>query len=246
MINQTLSFLQEGKTEVLYTIFMVYAGTFLGAILLLFLLSKLVTSKLSYLFYRLTRSIRWTINILALLFFPGTLIHELSHLLMAALLFVPVGQMELWPKMEDEHSVKLGSVQIAETDIFRRFLIGAAPFLFGISLLLGVLFYGVNAHLFNQRWYVAIMMYLAFEIGNTMFSSKKDMEGALELFGVILFFIILFYFLGVRLPSFNPNIIFGNKIVSEVLQKGSLFLLIPLGIDLAVLILLRLFSFQRI
>lgn len=224
---------------------MVYAGTFFASILLLFLLSKQVTLKLSYVFHRLTRSRSATIYILAFLFLPGTIIHELSHFLMAALLFVPVGQVDLWPKIEGEY-VKLGSVQIAETDIFRRFLIGAAPFLFGISLLLGTLFYAVNQQLFDNQWFILLMVYLAFQIGNTMFSSKKDMEGALELFGVILFFVIVFYFLGVRIPSFDPKLLFEHPTVMQVFQQGTFFLLVPLGIDILILVLLRIFSFKRL
>lgn len=225
---------------------MIYAGTFFTALFLLFLLSKIVTTKLSLLFYHLTRSKTATINLIALLFFPGTVIHELSHFLMAALLFVPVGEMNFWPKMEDENTVRLGSVQIAETDIFRRFLIGAAPFLFGVLLLLGLLFYLVSQHLLTHQWIFFLMVYVAFEIGNTMFSSKKDMEGALELFGVILFFIIVFYFLGIRIPSFNPETLFINQTIVEVFKQGSLFLLVPLGIDILVLLLLRLFAFKKL
>lgn len=201
--------------------------------------------KLSALFFRVTKNKSWTVNLMALLFFPGTIIHELSHFLMSALLFVPVGHIDLWPKLEGD-SVKLGSVQIAQTDIFRRFIIGAAPFLFGIAFLLGILFLGVNMNLFKETWFIILMIYLAFEIGNTMFSSKKDMEGALELFGVILFFVVVFYFLGVRIPSFDPKVFFDHPTVTKVFQQGSLFLLVPLGIDITILLLLRLFSFKKI
>lgn len=224
---------------------MVYAGTFFASLLLLFLLSRAVTRSLSHLFYRITKSKSVTIYLLAFLFFPGTVIHELSHFLMAALLFVPVGQIDLWPKIEGD-TVKLGSVQVAQTDIFRRFLIGAAPFLFGVTFLLAILFYAVGQNLLNQTWFIILMIYIAFEIGNTMFSSKKDMEGALELFGGILFIVIVFYFLGVRIPSFDPKVLFDHPTVMQVFQQGSLFLLVPLGIDILVLLLLRLFSFKRL
>lgn len=224
---------------------MVYVGTFFACILILFLLSKQVTLKLSHLIFRITKSKNITVSFLAFLFFPGTVIHELSHFFMAALLFVPVGHMEFWPKIEGD-TVKLGSVRIAETDIFRRFLIGAAPFLLGISLLLATLFYAVNQNLLDNQWFVLLMIYLAFQIGNTMFSSKKDMEGALELFGVILFFFIVFYFLGIRLPSFDPKVFFDHPTVTQMFRQGTLFLLVPLGIDILVLVLLRLFSFKKL
>ena len=224
---------------------MVFAGTFFAEILLLFMFSRMMTRKLSAVIFRLTKSQNFTVYFMAFLFFPGTVLHEISHFLMAGLLFVPVGRIDLWPKLE-EGSVKLGSVAIAETDIFRRFLTGAAPFLFGITLLLAILFYAAQNNLFANQWFILLIIYLAFEIGNTMFSSKKDMEGALELFGAILFFIVVFYFLGVRIPSFDPTLIFKNKMVVEVFRQGSIYLLVPLGIDTAVLLLLRLFAIKRL
>lgn len=182
---------------------------------------------------------------MAFLFFPGTILHELAHLIMAGILFVPVGQIDLWPKLEED-GIKLGSVAIAETDIFRRFVVGAAPFLFGVALLLAILYFGVSNNLLSNQIFIIIMLYLTFEIGNTMFSSKKDMEGALELFGGILFVLLVFYFLGVRIPSFNPQLILENKTVVQIVKQGSIFLLVPLGVDLLVLILLRLTSFKRL
>ena len=224
---------------------MVFAGTFFAELLLLFLVSRTLTINLSMLFFRATKSKTITIYLLSILFFPGTIIHELSHYFMAGILFVPVGAIELIPKLEGDH-VKMGSVQVAETDIFRRFLIGAAPFLFGVSLLLGLLFYGAAVHLFANQWFTIAMLYVAFQIGNTMFSSKKDMEGALELFGVVLFFVIVFYFLGVRIPSFNPELLFGNPTAIQMFKQGSLFLLLPLGIDLLIILLVRLTLFKKI
>lgn len=179
-----------------------------------------------------------TIHILAWLFFPGTVIHELAHAIMAGVLGVRVGTMEFVPTIEGEH-VKLGSVQIAHTDFFRRFLIGTAPFFAGTSILLGMLYYGAQNNLFSNPWIVLGIGYVVFEIGNTMFSSRKDMEGALELFITILVLTIIFYFLGIRLPAFNPDIIFENAVVRDMLQKGTLFLLVPIVLDLAVIGLLK-------
>jgi hypothetical protein len=173
------------------------------------------------------------------LFFPGTILHELSHLLMAGILLVPVGTMELFPKIEGDY-VKLGSVQVAQTDIFRRFFIGAAPFLFGTGLLLSLLFFAAQNNLFSNTLYVCLLAYSVFEIGNTMFSSRKDMEGALELLAVVGFFAIVFYFIGVRIPTINIVNFFNRPVITQVFQQGSLYLLIPLGIDLVIVGLLRL------
>jgi hypothetical protein len=166
------------------------------------------------------------------------MIHELSHALAAGLLGVAVGEMEFMPRVDGEH-VKLGSVQIAQTDPFRRFLIGAAPFIIGTFILLGILFYAAQNHFFDNIFIIILIGYLVFEIGNTMFSSRKDMEGALELFGTIIVILIVLFLLGLRLPAFNPNSILEQPLVQEVFKRGSLFLLLPLAIDAIVILLFR-------
>jgi len=153
---------------------------------------------------------------------------------MAGLLGVRVGEMEFMPRVDGDH-VKLGSVQIAQTDPFRRFLIGSAPFIIGTLILLGILFYTVQNHFFGNYFLIFLVGYLVFEIGNTMFSSKKDMEGALELFGTIIILVIIFYLLGLRLPAINPNIILDQPLIQEVFKQGSIFLLIPLAIDVIII-----------
>jgi len=224
---------------------MLFPVLFFSLLILLFLLSKLVTRSLSLLFYQITRSHQATIYLMAFLFFPGTVIHEISHFLMAGILFVPVGHVELWPKVEGNY-IKLGSVQIAQTDIFRRFLIGAAPFLFGTLLLLVMLFYAAQNNLFNNQWFALLLGYAAFEIGNTMFSSNKDMEGALELLAALLLFGVIFYFLGVRLPSISFESFFRNELITQVFKNGTIYLLVPLGINVALLTILSLLARRRI
>jgi hypothetical protein len=215
---------------------MFYFALFFIELIALFLLSRTLTRDLSYFFYRFSRSQHVTITAIAILFFPGTLLHELAHALMAGLLGVPVGEIEFMPKIQGEH-VKLGSVQIGHTDPIRRFFIGTAPFIIGTLILLGILFYTVQNHFFGNYFLIAFVGYLVFEIGNTMFSSRKDMEGALELFGTIIILLIVFYLLGIRLPSFNPNSILGKPLVQEVFRQGSLFILVPLAIDTVVIFL---------
>lgn len=204
----------------------------------LFLLSRIVTRLLSHFFYKLTKSKSLTVSIIAFFFLPGTIIHELAHAISAGLLGVYVGKMEFVPKVTED-TIKLGSVQIAQTDPIRRFLIGAAPFFAGTTIMLGLLFYAGQNHLFDNALLVIVITFAVFEIGNTMFSSKKDMEGALELLGTIVLLIIIFYLLGVRLPSFNPDTILSHPLVIEVFKNGSLFLLFPLSLDALIVLFLR-------
>jgi hypothetical protein len=218
---------------------MYYAVLFLIEILFLFLLSKSLTNNLFNLFYRLTKSKRISIYLMSLLFLPGTVIHELSHMFMAVILQVPVGNMELMPKLVGQ-DLRMGSVQIAKSDPIRRALIGMAPFLFGTAIIFGMFFYITKNNLFDNRLIVIMLAYFVFEIGNTMFSSRKDMEGALELLLVFLILFVVLYLVGFRLPSLNPNVLFSNKIIIQTFKTGSLYMAGPVMIDLALIALLKL------
>lgn len=68
----------------------------------------------------------------SLAFFPGTVIHELSHYFMAKILFVKTGEINLWPKQEGGY-LTLGYVVIRKTDPLRSFLVGLAPFFVGLA-----------------------------------------------------------------------------------------------------------------
>lgn len=180
---------------------------------------------------------------MSFLFLPGTIVHELSHAFMAGLLQVPVGEIELMPRLLD-NNLKLGSIQVAKSDPIRRFLIGSAPFLFGASLIIGIFLYAVQNNLFRYQLFVIVISYAVFEIGNTMFSSKKDMEGALELILTLTFIILVFYFAGLRIPQINPEVLFVNELFKQTFEKASLYLAAPIGIDIVLIGVLRFFKIK--
>lgn len=217
---------------------MYFVFLFFGELFALFLLSRSLTRHISYLLHRVTHNKTATIYSLAFLFLPGTAIHEVAHYLMAHLVFVPAGKLELMPKL-DEHGVKLGSVAIARTDPVRRALIGVAPFLFGTAIILITLFYAVTDNTKSNPWLLLLAGYIVFEIGNTMFSSRKDMEGTLELLIALLVIGVLLYFVGFRLPAYDYNTSFSESVIN-LFQTGSIFLTIPLFIDVVVIIVLKL------
>jgi len=225
---------------------MIFFLVFVLEILFLFLFSRSLTNSLARLLYKISRSKSFAFNALAAIFLPGTLIHEIAHMLIAGLLFVPSGNITIFPEI-DGNEVKFGSVKIAQTDPVRRFIIGVAPVIFGMFLILAVLF--LSLQFYSQQtpwWQIALIVFLVFEIANTMFSSKKDMEGALVLFVVI--FIILGSFLGAL--YFTQNLIpFLNLLGSlnfpnlvELLKKSSALLLIPIGLDLIFIAIAKIFK----
>ena len=221
---------------------MIIAFLFITELFILFLLSQTLTNLLFVFFHKLTKSKRISIYLMSFLFLPGTLIHELSHTLMATILFVPVGKMELLPKLVGGN-LKLGSVEVAKSDPFRRILIGTAPFLFGTALIIGFFLYAIQTNLFNHKLSVIVISYLIFEIGNTMFSSRKDMEGAIDVVLALIIISIIFYIVGFRLPTLNPELVFSNPVVKQILQKATLYLIAPVGIDLLLITVLKLLRY---
>jgi hypothetical protein len=70
------------------------------------------------------------------LLFPGTLTHELSHLLVAKLLGVRTGRLYLGPKVQPDGMIQFGAVEYRRPDVFRESLIGLAPLVTGSALVL--------------------------------------------------------------------------------------------------------------
>jgi hypothetical protein len=202
---------------------------FLLELILLFVLSQTLSKSISRVVHTLTHSIKATIYVIAFLFFPGTLIHEIAHAVMAMLLRVPVGNMRLLPEVQ-EGGVKLGSVQIAKSDPIRRALIGVAPFLIGMTILLGIFYGFLKSVATLPIWAIILGVYGVFEIANTMFSSRKDLEGTVEIIGAIVVVSTILYLVGVRLPH-EFLAYFQNAKTLSIITQCIYYLLIPVGID---------------
>jgi hypothetical protein len=72
-----------------------------------------------------------SLALFSLLFFPGVLLHEVSHYLMARLLGVRTGRFSLIPRPLENGRLQLGYVETAKADVLRDALIGVAPLLSG-------------------------------------------------------------------------------------------------------------------
>lgn len=193
-----------------------------------------MTKELSWLIFLITRSRNISNWILAIIFLPGTIIHEFSHAIMAKLLFVRVGHMELIPQLHGE-SLKLGSVEVGKTDLVRNFLIGIAPFLVGFTILMSVLYLSFAYQIFGINLVSLLILFIVFIITNTMFSSKKDMEGAIELVILIAIFSIALYFVGFRIPGLTFESINSDPL-AEYFKRASILLGFPIILNFAVIV----------
>lgn len=161
-------------------------------LIILWLITKKLTQNLYVSFFLMTRSRPVAISIISFLYFPGTVIHELSHLFTAEILGVHTSGLTLSPEGLENPNVRTGSVMIAKTDPIRRAIIGIAPLFTGVLALTGL-----SSLLQNPQQNLSItilVIYALFAISNSMFSSPEDMEGfpgvaiALSLIGIAAYF----------------------------------------------------------
>lgn len=143
-----------------------------------------------------TASPIWAVRMYSLLMLPGTIIHELSHWLTAEILQVPTGKFNFIPVIENS-SIKMGSLQIAHTDPFRRTIIGLAPFFTGLCIVLACLYFiPLDRSINLSRVFI---IWVVFVITNTMFPSPKDLEQVL----VPIIFLIFFIYVWWRIDNLN-------------------------------------------
>jgi hypothetical protein len=155
--------------------------------------------------------------------------------------------MEFAPK-RNGNTVKLGSVEIGRADPIRRSLIGLAPVLAGLTVVCTVVyFFSSNILFFQDKGFyfciafVLVLAYFLFAISNTMFSSSKDMEGTAEIL-----ITLLILFAGVNILGFHPSLSILDKIFNKelvaVVQESTLFLLVPIIVDLLILGIIKFFT----
>ena len=178
--------------------------TFTIELVLLFILSRVLINEW-YLLLRLgIKNNRIVFGLIAFVFFPGTIIHELSHYFAATILFLRIHEVVIIPSIEG-NKLKLGHVTYEKTDVIRSILVGVAPFFgaMGIFIMIGKfnLFPGDNI-------YTALIFgYLIFTIAIQMFSSHEDLVDLIYLIplGIIAYFIIFFFRIKISFSFIRPS-----------------------------------------
>lgn len=167
----------------------------------------------------------------ALLMLPGTILHELSHWLMAEVLQVPTGEIRILPVAEDQgREKKLGSVATARTDPFRGFLIGIAPFIVGIitlSLLGYLLEVGWGVYLW---WQLALVIYGLIVVGSSMLISRADRRYWPVMIGLFFFVALVLYASGF---SLSPSSL---QLLVSILNRINLVLGLTIGLNLVMIL----------
>jgi ABC-type antimicrobial peptide transport system permease subunit len=166
----------------------------------------------------------------SVIFLPGTIIHELSHWIVAEVLQVKTGEITILPSdSPEEDTQRLGSVATQKTDPFRGFLIGLAPFLSGITILviLGRLIsdgWGIY-----PWWQLALIVYGIIVVGNSMMISRADRQSWP-------FIVLFFAVIGFLLFKYYPTVIVSNyPLFISILNPLNIVLGVTAGLNLVMI-----------
>jgi len=175
---------------------------------------------------------------------PGTILHEVSHWLMAKLLGVRTGKLTLMP-VRQGNVARFGSIQIGVTGPLRASLIGAAPLLLGALAVVAIarwrfglqLVAPLSVEVLRQFWQALnsandalLWLYLIVSLANAMLPSPSDRRSwhwvGLGLLGVLLGLYLVGY-LGSVAGALAPRLL-------PVLNAVTLVSLVTILCDLAV------------
>ncbi len=107
-----------------------------GVTLLMLLLKRWIHRHVQGVGLLLTGDSDRSFFVYSLLLFPGTVVHELAHFAAAMLLDVRVRKFSLLPARQPKGLIRLGFVEIDQTDPLREALIGLAPLVAGSLIVL--------------------------------------------------------------------------------------------------------------
>ena len=225
--------------------------SFIVLLLPLVIIQRLLHRELQLILFSITRNPNLALGLFSLIFLPGILLHELSHLVMAKLLGVRTGNFSITPRILADGRLQLGYVETEKSDAFRDSLIGLAPMLTGglIVAYIAVVklnFSGLWDYL--QSWELLplwqeflslsklpdfpIWFYLALVVSSTMLPSSSDRHSFIPLFlyaGLMVLLALLFGLASVLQGLLQPlnNFLNAVALVFGFSLAMHLLLLIP-------------------
>ena len=167
---------------------------FVLCVVLLYWLQRWISQHMQGIGLLLFKSSGAGMALLWFVLFPGIILHEASHWIMAKLLGLKTGRFRVWPQTKGKEIV-LGSVEVQHGGALRDSLVGLAPFLAGTLALLFIGTYVFDARAIGLAWeqnawdrffellrgtfQVAnsfVWLYLIFAVSNAMMPSPSDRE----------------------------------------------------------------------
>jgi hypothetical protein len=174
--------------------------SFVIILLPLVILQRLLHREIQAVLLIITRNPELTIGLFSFLFFPGVLLHELSHFVMAKILRVRTGGFSLIPSTLPNGRLQMGYLETEQTDFIRDSLVGLAPLIAGslfiayvglyrfrLDTFLTVLEHGqvelfwMALKLLPQTKDFYLWFYFTFAVSSTMMPSESDRHAWLPL-----------------------------------------------------------------
>ncbi len=210
---------------------------FIAQILGLYFLSHQTINNLFYFLMVILKNESLVYSLIAVLFLPGTILHESAHLLAALFLVLKVREVNIFPQWKSGQ-IKLGSVIYEKKDSLRSILVGIAPMFFALFFFWLL----TNFKIFPSINFClnAFFLYLIFTVSSTMFSSQKDLQD-------LIFAVPLVIIMGgiVYVFNFRIEVIFNNKIIVDnlivFLKTINFYLLISLVINIFLVFIFKSF-----
>jgi hypothetical protein len=170
------------------------AIAFVTTLLLVLAVKQWITRSLQELSMRWMGDLDLALILYFVILLPGVVVHELSHWLTAKLLGVKVRGLSIGPVRKGRSSrVSLGSIRVGDVDPLRASIIGMAPLVGGLAIVLligflvlgvddlvdAVAYQGVEAILEGVGVIIRVpdfwlWMYLIFSVSNAMLPSESD------------------------------------------------------------------------
>lgn len=200
----------------------------------IYFLSRLTIKNLFHLLRTFLKSDHLVFSLISIIFFPGTIVHELAHFFTAMILFLRVHSLNIFPKWEG-NEIKLGTVVYEKKDFVRGVLVGIAPIFSGIFFLWAIAVFNIFPS--DNIFLNLMIIYLIFTVSSMMFSSKRDL---IDLIYIIPFMVISYgfiYIFDIKLDFIIRNQPLENALLN-FLKQVNMFLLISIGVNLTLLLLL--------
>ncbi len=205
---------------------LIFVGLFFLQLVILFFVSRLSITRLFQVLRLFFRHDKIVYSLIAFIFFPGTVIHELAHAIIAMLLLLKVRDIHVFPQWEGQY-LKLGRVYYEKKDVIRSVIVGIAPIIVGL-----LIFWWLFSLQIFQSEHILLKVFvgwLVFILSTTMFSSKQDLIDIVYLIPVAVIIAGIVYIFQIDLLGvINWNVLL--EATAGFLYAINIYLLISLGI----------------
>mgnify|MGYP001572894045 CR=1 FL=1 len=207
---------------------------FITSIFILYFVSRYMLTELFHFLHLFIRRRDVIFSTIAVIFLPGTILHELSHYIAATILFLQVGEVHIMPTWKENH-LQLGRVTYKKTDVVRSIIVGVAPF-FGALFF----FWFVGAfHLFPHTHMIITLIfgYLLFSVSANMFSSRQDLVDLIYIIPLCLIAGTVFYITNIKISVAFPEVWLQNT--ADLLQRINIYITISVAIHIVMILVFK-------